>query len=650
MRSIVRTGLVVLFMFGSLAAEKDFSQITKFGKITDAQWKQIAPADYPEANTLVLFDKGAMKIESARSEFIEIAYQCRMKIITPVGADDIGEQVIRFHRKYDKIKNFKAHTITPDGKKYKLKKDAIFEREVGENYREKVFTFPNLQEGCIVEYQYKLLTKRWRHLKPWYFQTDIYTLESVFSVCLPNGFTYNVSSQNVPVIYRKPVVEEQHDINNSSPGAKLMTYTWTVKNQPPINDEPYMSSEDDYRSSLRFQLATFEDRYNYIKFVESWEKTGEDADKILANYRNKKKDVKKLAEKITAGLTTPTEKSKALYQYVINEFKTVNEYKNWYFYHDKMSGLLEEMSETPEGKNVLLCDLHAAVGIDAFPIMIRPRKSGRINIEDPNLAQFNYIIAYVEFEKSYVLLDATSKMYKYGLLPPNYLVGGGLLLDGKASQLVTLSVLPAESHRTDVTRIYIDAEGAAVCSTECRFTGYYATAFARIYEKSKPDEFVNDYFMDRLDSECTLGDYECGADSLGRFVVSMDFSSDDMITTLDNNLIVPTVHFAYRSNPFKSEKRFFPVDFQYPRSYLTVVAIYPEAGVQMFTPPEDLSFEIPGASFIRESTVTDSVVILKSIMTISQPEFKPASYKALRDFFEKVALNYQDETIVTLLE
>ncbi len=632
--------IVLLLALGSVLADDK----VKLGKIPDEQWQLGAPEDYPEANAVVVHDRAELTISLQN---IIVEYLVRIKVLTEAGAEQVGDQAISWHKDYDKVKSLKAHTITPDGKKHKVEKNAIFNSEAG-NYKRKAFSFPQVAPGCIVEYAYMVISERFHYLAPWYFQSDIYTLNSSFSVTIPSGFVYNVMYQNVPPQHREAAMSERLDMDSPYAGATVKTYTWKRENLPPITDEPYMSCEDDYRSSLRFQLVRYEDSRHNISFLKDWTQLGEQAQGWLDDYCNKDDDIERLARDITAGLASEREKSKAIFDHVTSEYSTTYQYNDWYMAREKMAGLLEEKSGTAEEKNILLVKMHAAANIPAWPVLISLRSHGKLDPGIPDLRQFNYVIAYVQFQSGFEYVDCANKLSLYGLLPPQCLTNGGLLLDGEKSQLVRVREKGVYSGRSDLTRMYVDREGLVTCSSSCDFRGYYASGYGRDYERSKPEEFVEDRLVKRLDIEYTLGDYACRLDSADSFVMTIDYTASDLEEQLDNNLLITPVSYAYRSNPFKSEKRFFPVDFTYPFTYRNAVEVFVQDSVTQFILPEDLSHSISGASFTRECKTTDSSAIVISTLSIEKPEFSPTAYSALRDFFDKVALASEDEVTAVL--
>lgn len=634
-RSVYVITLAIILVFVVPAHCQDF------GKISDAEWQAGAPADYPEAGAVILFDRAEVFV---KREIIEIDRHMRIKVLTPAGIEEVGDLSFMYDKEFDKLKGFEAHTITPDGKKHKVEKNAIFEKTVGA-YEEKTFSFPVVKEGVIVEFKYHIRSKNYRYLKPWYFQNRIYTLRSSFSVSLSTGFSYNIQYSHVPPQDRNPVETQSLDPEREFGTVRyIKTFTWERKNMPPIRNEPYMSSINDYRSALHFQIYSYEDQYNYLIFVENWDKLGEEFEnRILDDYRNKGGDIKQLAREVTAGAATPQEKSKALYEYAKATYEVSEEYERGYFIQDKISKLLEHKYGSAEEINFLLAELHRAVDIPAWPVLISTREHGRVDPNSPDLRQFDYMITFVQFGDKWEFLDTSNRLLPYGLLPPQCLTDVGFLIDGKESSLVKISIKDIESGRLDKTRIFIGDDGVAVCSTECCFTGYYASEYASNYEGKKPDEFIDEYYIDRLKINCDIGNYCCEKDSLERFLVRLDYSTDDMVDRLDNNFLIKPVSYAYRNNPFKSEKRFFPVDFSYPFVYRNEVDIYYRDTVEQCLLPDDIVIAIEGASFERQSRMSDSCVTVISTLTVQNPQIPPQQYGELRRLFERIAQATEDE-------
>lgn len=640
------TFFVCLWALFILSLAMPVSADHDWGKITDEEWAATAPPGYPEANAIILFDVG--KYEISR-DIIDIYRHMRIKILTEAGIDEAGELSIVYHDELDKIKKFSAQVITPEGKKIKVEKDAIFEKESGK-IKTRTFAFPQLSPGSFVECKYNIQSdKRWSSIRPWYFQNFLYTLSSEIELKLHPGFRYDIEYFNVPFNEQQSEMEEHPD-PFAPRGADwtIKTFRWNRQNLLPVKDEPYMSCENDYRSALRFQLLDYKDQYNVVQFFHTWQETGKDFQKYLDDYCNCRGDIEKLALEITAGKENPREKSRAIFEYIVNNFETSEDYDSRYFVHDKLSDLLKNKFGSGEGKNILFVQMHKAVDIPAWPVLISTRDNSKFNPNRPGLGQFNYLIAFVQVGDDWEFIDTSGKHCPYGILSPACLTDGGFLIDGDQSDLVRITIKPAHSIRTDTTRMYVDADGMVTCSTLCCFSGYTASRYGERYDGKTPDEFIDDYFTGRLDRECTLGNHECRKDSAENLLLTLDYSSEELAEKLDNNLILTPICYAWRDNPFKSDHRFVPVDFIYQFAYRNVVVVSSAAEAENYILPEDLLYQLDGALFERKCRVKDNKIFLETALEILKPQFATHEYRAVKEFFDKVSQSTLDEITLVL--
>lgn len=631
--------LMSLVISSSISAQK-------FGKVDDSEWLITAPDDYPEAGAVVIFDKQSVKVALTN---IKIERHVRIKVLRSAGIDEVGDQSISFYEKYEKLKHLQAHTITPDGKKHKVEKDAIFEK-THNNWTTTSFSFPNVSEGVILEYRYTINKKKWYfNIPTWYFQNKIYTLKSEITVSLSPGYAFDMLYRNVPGRYKNPKIESKPD-PKSGGYRKLKNYIWTMENLPPVKDEPYMSAINDYRASLRFLLIS----YTYpsgdvYPIVSNWQDQADGLEVWFDSYCNKDKEIKKLAEEITAGLTTKEEKSKAIFEYIKTNYKSSDDYDTRYFKHNKISKLLTDKNGTPEGKNLLLVQMHKDLGIDCWPVLISTRENGRFEPSYPEDRQFNYLIAFVQIGDSWGFLDVADRNALYGILQPQCLTDGGFLIDGKNSQLVRMTIKPINSSRNDLTIMNIDTNGVAVCSTSSVMTGYYAAEMINKYDNTTPKKFIDKFIKKPIGKAITLGEYICTPDHASTFKVSGSFTTNELVRHLDENLVVKPVSFVFEKNPFKSKKRFFPIDFTYPFTYQNTVKINLDKTPKEIHLPKDIVNDIGKIRLSRTSTLDGSTIIITCTLEVIEPEFRPGQYNSVKNLFEQLAL-FDDEEVSFVYE
>ncbi len=630
--------LIILFLLLSFIGVSAVSA-QKFGKIDDTEWYISAPEDYPEAAAVILFDKQSVKVSLKN---VKIERHVRIKVLRNSGIDEVGDQSIVYYEKNDKLKHLKAHTITPDGKKHKVEKNAIFEK-THNKWTTVSFSFPNVSEGVILEYRYTII-KKYLSLPTWYFQNEIYTLNSEITISLSAGFAFNMLYRNVPTKFKKPKIESKPD-PKSGGQRKLKNYIWNMENLPPVKDEPYMSSINDYKASLQFLLIsyTYPDGEVY-PIISNWQDQADDFEVYFDKYCNRDKEIKKLTQEITKDLPTKEEKSKAIFEYIKINFKSTDEFTGRYFKQDNISDLLTEKIGSQEGKNILLVQMHRAVDIDSWPVLISRRSNGKFDPGYPDYRQFDYIIAFVQIGENWEFLDVADRNALYGILQPQCLTDGGFLIDGKNSQLVRMTIKPIISSRNDITTMHVNVEGLAVCSTSSVMTGYYAAEMINRYDNTTPKKFVNKFIKKPVGKTMTLSEYTCTPDDSNNFTVTGSFETDELVRHLDENLIVKPVSLAFEKNPFKSDKRFFPIDFTYPFTYQgNTVRINLEKTPKKIYLPNDLVNDLGKIRLSRTSTLDGSTIVITCTLEVLVPELRPGSYKSIKKVFEQLATINNEE-------
>ena len=82
-------------------------------------------------------------------------------------------------------------------------KSAVFKDKINKNLVVKKFTFPNIKEGSIIEYEYKLNSDFIFNLQPWDFQGEYPCLWSEYNVSLPEFYYYVTLTQGYQPFYIK---------------------------------------------------------------------------------------------------------------------------------------------------------------------------------------------------------------------------------------------------------------------------------------------------------------------------------------------------------------------------------------------------------------------------------------------------------------
>ena len=101
-------------------------------------------------------------------------YHAKKKILDKQGFSEAEITIPYYHNeeRTEKVINIRALTHN-DGVKFGVNQETIYDADINERWSEKRFTFPNVQEGSILEYTYEIQSPFLYNLNGWDFQENI---------------------------------------------------------------------------------------------------------------------------------------------------------------------------------------------------------------------------------------------------------------------------------------------------------------------------------------------------------------------------------------------------------------------------------------------------------------------------------------------
>ncbi len=294
-------------------------------------WRPVTPEELamktpkvdPDADAEAIFWE--VRIDDSSSEDLSLQHYVRVKIFTERGREKYSKFDIPF-TKGMKIKDVAARVTKPDGSTVEIQKDDIFEREIikanGLKVKAKSFAIPNVESGVIVEYRYReVISDAGASGMRLQFQRDVPVQTLSYYYKPYNKKTPNYQSFNFD---DTKFVEDQKGF-----------WVATRKNVLALKEEPRMPPENQVvpwmlLQSVRINItSTSLDSFRIsIKDPSNpaiyWGSVGSEKT-YLAKFMNKPdKEIKKVAEDLTAAAATPEEKLQKLYQYCQTEIKNTS--------------------------------------------------------------------------------------------------------------------------------------------------------------------------------------------------------------------------------------------------------------------------------------------------------------------------------------
>ena len=544
------------------------------------------------------------------------------------------------------VKEIQAQTIAPNGMKYLVDKKSIVYEKLNKNVTIIKFTFPNVTEGCILEYKYERQNKGGLfELQDWYFQEAIPIRFSVLNLDLMSNYEYVYLFQGEKNLKStKPV----YDKNNNRTAT-----SYYVENLPALKNEGFVTSIKNYLTYMRFQLAKVYHGNGIIEEVmPSWDKALNDLlseDQIGRKYL-KKSNYNKVAEAAKLAYN-PTDSTRAiiqkLYDWVNKNIEWNKDYNIWSA--DSPDDVWEKRKSNRGDINFLLAALLKDAGIEANPILLSTREHGIHYIDYPILDQFDHALVYVELPNNQtMLLDAGEPNLPIGLPSEQALNSQGWLMKKKGQRW--LDIKPPLSSQTVLALFNITEDGNFKGSLNSSYKGYLGAEQRDIYKgdttgknktiylKTKnPDWQIQDLTCSNLDKA-----NEALKEAATLQIANVAQFNEDLM------YVKPTLKSGWETNPFKMEDRTYPVEMPYPTNYQYVLTLTIPEGYKVEELPKNVNLSLPpdDARFIYQISSDEKTIRLTVRIQINRTVYAAESYKFLKTFFSQISTKLEDMIVL----
>jgi hypothetical protein len=603
----------------------------EWGEISDAEWNMLQPREEPDAAAVVIFDNGELNMRYDRS--FTLKCHARIRVFRRDGAEKAMTVEIPRHKE-DKIKKLRAHTVLPDGREIGVKE--FYEKQDG-NLKTKWFTFPAVEDGCILEYEFLLVYRLYWLPDPWYFQGDTYVLRSRYRVLLDPGFTINTAQNNIPFNMQEPAKEDFLDRSE---------YTWELTDIPAAKGEPFIYARYDQLSSLRVRVLS----YDGYSLIGKWSKIGKGIEKYFNSLFDKQDLIKQTADSVCVGLATTDGKIRRLHNFVRDEIATRNSKGK----DPDLDKILKHKYAPSALKNLFLVKLLESQGISAHPLYIGTRDlyTG-FNSGEPDMYRFNRVVCHIKDGENELTLDPAAEYSQYPYPPPIDLVEKGFLIDGEDSSPIQLKHSERKSGTDILSIIHIMNDGSAACSTTIYVCGYDKLKCEYLLDGSASEKEVKDEFFEGAEFEYSLTGISVTPDEENdRIQLDIVVELPGYSSAIDNNLLFRPLITPLAENPFTSENRVFPIDFRYASKRRRVAMIYLPPKIEIASLPDPINHRIDGALFTRKvnaaATEEGTLINVLETLSINRPIFTIHEYGGLREMYVAMTESAFDHVMVVI--
>ncbi|MEO9485805.1 MAG: DUF3857 domain-containing protein [Ekhidna sp.] len=620
-----------------------FSQTKiQFGEIDEKFFSMTHCPFDSSAGAFVIEDYGFSSLNAAYN--LDFQYHGVIKILSK---DELDRASIKIRHSNDsRITKFKASTYNyEDGKVVESsikKSDAIIEK-INDNTNSFNFNLPNVREGSIIEYTYSVTSGSLTSLKTWYFQSSIPAIKSQYEVMVPNYFQYERMLQGYHPLAKGEVTQKYSAINGQR--VPFQHHNYIALNVPAFKTEPYITTTSDYISKIDFELKKYQfpnetEKVYLPKDYAALAKKMYESEYWHGNI-TKSKFTKDAVEVLKVTSNSKAALAESIFYYVRDNF--TENYDNKY---PSLKKVFSEKKGTGGDINMVLAAMLNEAGFDVNLVRISTRSHGKINPHVPIARQFNFTIVKVIVDESERLLDASDKNTPYEALPKYCLNGKGLVI-APTEQWVALK--PFASNGTTYSGNFeVTEEGILNGNVTIRRMGYRAWRFKDDVEDDGIEDYKNSFYSNN--ETWNINNHELGELKEGyQLDEKIEAEIEDKVDDLGDVMYLnPIIVGQITDNPFKTEKRKYPVDYGAPFTNTYIMKFRLAKGLEVDELPQPKSIKLPNNSgkLLYSASFMNGEITITNRIQISKSEFSSSEYAFLREFYALIVEKHGEQIVL----
>ncbi len=662
----IKLFLAIIFLAPAMSLFAQEKSKIKFGKIGPEDFQKKTYEIDSSANAVIIADIGSTEIVANPKGGFSLEFKTfrRAHILNKNGYDiaDVEIYIYTDGRGEEELSSLKAYTYNlENGKVVETKldvKESVFKEKIDKNFTRKKFTFPNIKEGSIIEYEYRLKSDFLRNLQAWDFQGEYPCLWSEYNVSMPEFYYYVTLSQGYQQFFIKDKKEKFNNFTYTEDGgtgasertrftATVTDYRWVMKDVPALKEESYTSTINNHIARIEFQLAEVRHPFVPRNIMGTWPEAcsdllkDEDFGYTLSRDNGWLNDAVKEA---TAGVNSDVEKAKRIFAYVRDHI-TCTGIRGTYL-SKSLKNVLKERNGTESEVNLLLTAMLLKAGYAADPVMLSTRSHGYTYAMYPLMRRFNYVVSRLGLGDKYYYLDASKPRMGFGRLDYEAYNGHARVVDGDATPIELVSDSLLERKLTSV--FVINDEKGNIAGSVQQTPGYYESYDLRktIKEKGK-EQFFSD-IKKGFNAEIEIT--KSAIDSLDNYEGPLHINYEFDVKSEKEDIIYvnPILVDSWKENPFKSAQRFYPVEMPYAVDETYILRLDVPEGYVVDELPKQMVLKLneqDDGMFEYRLSESGGTISLRSRIILKRAYYLPEEYEMLREFYNIVVKKHNEQIV-----
>lgn len=554
--------------------------------------------------------------------------------------------------------------IPAQGKDYEVKdKDAIetslgvSDGELVTDVRSRLLQIPAADIGNIVGYEVEQELRPYVLQDEWLFQGPVPVAEARYTLQLPPGWEYKSAWLNHDEI--KPT-----SIGNNQ-------WQWMVKNVQAVKFEKEMPPWRGVAEQMVLSLIPAGGA-SQSKGFQNWDDMGNWQAGLTRGRRDTSPEIKQKVASLTAGMTAPLEKMRAIAAFTQKEIRyvAIELGIGGYQPHPAKEIFIHRYGDCKD-KATLASAMLAEIGVDSFYIVINSERGAVTAGMAPQIGIFNHailaikmpegvsdpsLVAFVSHPKLGKLLvfDPTDRMTPFGQLRGALQANYGLFVTPTGGDLIELPQLPSSLNTTERTaRLQLDAKGTLSGDIREVRRGdpavnerYVLQAASKDSDKIKPIETALSHSLGTFQiTKATVGNL---MQSNLPFVYDYSLVANNYAKSAGNLLLVRPRVMGYESRDLleTKEPRKYAVEFEGPWRDTDTFEIALPAGYEVDDLPPPVNADYSFASYHSKAEVNGKT--LKYTRTFEIKELSVPANKAeeLKKFYRVIGNDERNTAVL----
>lgn len=644
------TTVLFVFTWWSIHGQ-NFSR--EFGKISKDEIELKKYSQDKDAEALVLFDMAKSYFVNMDGPF-EVIFErtTRIKILSEAGIK-WAEVEIPFYQEggiYEKVYDIKAFAYNNENgviKKTEFDLSNAFNEKVNSHWNVKKMAIPNVKEGTIIEYQYKINSQYLFNLRDWEFQWRIPVLYSEYEVRMIPFYEYTFLLQGANKFdSQSSYVETGSSRQFGSITYQNMVHKYVMKDLPAFNNEEFITSINDYIIKLDFQLA----KIHYpngakVEVITTWEKMNRELLKHgdFGKYIEKSE---KLASDLLKQESLEFQNENDKFDFVIDYVKGNYSWnKNYGKYASKSpKKLVEEKYGNCADLNLFTIGLLNAMGIEAKPVLLSTRDNGKIKFDYPFAHFFNYVVILANVDGVEVLTDATDILGLNNRIPSRCINDRGLIIQKEKIEWVKLECLFPSEVKTDMQIEF--NENALVNSRVSKSATEYDASYFRNHYSDNIETIIKNVEtidFDIIDTTVTVYNQ---LNKERPYILTYQQTSKQEIVN-DKIYLAPFLNEPISDNPLKQNDRTYPIDMTYPkrRTFNSTIEIPEDYQVEYM--PADYKINNQLFELSYSTSTVDNRIIVSYDYYFKNSVYASTDFSKVKFYFNEIVKKGNERIVLT---